>query len=99
MSMKRLFGGTAFEAQIHSHHSECKNVQKPVLTNMNMQRNALPYFQMFAFSFFDGSFICRFWQIICPSSVPRHSISIPKKCYVSETQILIFADVNFCIGK
>ena len=30
MSMKRLFGGTAFEAQIHLHHSECKNVQKPV---------------------------------------------------------------------
>ena len=52
MSTKRLFGGTAFEAQIHSHHSECKNVQKSVLTNVNMQRNDLPYFQMFAFSFF-----------------------------------------------
>ena len=25
--MKRLFGGTAIEAKIHSLHSECKNVQ------------------------------------------------------------------------
>lgn len=78
MSMKRLFGGTAFEAQIHSHHSECKNVQKFVLTNVNMQRNDLPYFQMFAFSFFGGSFICRFLPIFCPPGVPRHSFHISK---------------------
>lgn len=38
MNMKRLFGGTAIEAQMHSLHSECKNVQKPVLTNVNIQR-------------------------------------------------------------
>lgn len=50
--MKRLFGGKAIEAQMHSLHSECKNVQKFVLTNMNWQRNASPYYQMFAFSFF-----------------------------------------------
>ena len=62
MSMKRLFGGTAIEAQMHSLHSECKNVQKSVLTNVNWQRNASPYFQMFAFSFFGGNFICRFWR-------------------------------------
>jgi len=55
--MKRLFGGTAFEAQMHSLHSEFKNVQKSVLTNVNWQRNASPYFQMFAFSFFEGSHI------------------------------------------
>lgn len=78
MSMKRLFGGTAFEAQIHSHHSECKNVQKFVITNVNMQRNDLPYFQMFAFSFFGGSFICRFLPIFCPPGVPRHSFQISK---------------------
>lgn len=35
MSMERLFGGTAIEAQMHSLHSECKNVQKIVLTNVN----------------------------------------------------------------
>lgn len=50
--MKRLFGRTTIEAQMHSLHSECKNVQKLVLTNVNWQRSASPYFQMFAFSFF-----------------------------------------------
>jgi len=78
MSMKRLFGVTAFEAQIHSQNSECKNVQKSVLTNVNMQRNDLPYFQMFAFSFFGGSFICRLLPIFCPPGVPRNSFFIPK---------------------
>ena len=73
MSMKRLFGGTAIEAQMHSLHSEYKNVQKPVLTNVILQRNDLPYFQMFAFSFFGGNFICRFLPIFCPSNVPRHN--------------------------
>lgn len=47
--------------------SECKNEQKSVLTNVNMQRNALPYFQMFAFSFFDGSHIYRFY--VFPPSI------------------------------
>lgn len=51
MSMKRLFGGTAIKAQMHSLHSECKNVQKIMLTNVNWQRNASPYFQMFTCSF------------------------------------------------
>ena len=37
--MKRLFGGTAIEAQMHSLHSERKNVQKSVLTNVKRQRN------------------------------------------------------------
>ena len=47
MSLKSLYGRIEFEAQIHSHHSECKNEQKSVLTNVNRQRNALPHFQMF----------------------------------------------------
>ena len=78
MNMKRLFGGTAIEAQMHSLHSECKNVQKFVLTNVNWQRNASPYFQMFAFSFFGGNVICRFLPIFCPSDVPRHNICTSK---------------------
>ncbi len=38
MSMKRLFGGTAIEAQMHSLLSECKNVQKYVLKSANVQK-------------------------------------------------------------
>ena len=79
MSMKRLFGGTAIEAQMHSLHSECKNVQKSVLTNVNWQRNASPYFQMFAFSFFGGNFICKFLPIFWPADVPRHNFCPSKK--------------------
>jgi len=40
--------------------SECKNEQKSVLTNVNMQRNALPYFQMFAFSFLTAAIFTDF---------------------------------------
>ena len=76
MSTKRLLGGTVLEALFHSHHSVCKNVQKSMLTNVNMQRNDLPYFQMFAFSFFGGRFICRFLPIFCPPGVPQHSFRI-----------------------
>jgi len=78
MSTKRLLEVTVLEALFHSHHSVCKNVQKSMLTNVNMQRNDLPYFQMFAFSFFGGSFICRFLPIFCPPGVPRNSFFIPK---------------------
>jgi hypothetical protein len=50
--MKRLFGETAIEAQMHSLLSDCKNVQKSVLTNVKMQRTGKSILQMFAFSFF-----------------------------------------------
>ena len=50
MSMKRLFGGTAIEAQMHSLHSECKNVQKSALKSVNVQRTGKSILQMFAFS-------------------------------------------------
>ena len=57
MSMKRLFGGTAIEAQMHSLHSDYKNVQKSALKSVNVQRTGKSILQMFAFSFFDGSHI------------------------------------------
>ena len=75
--MKRLFGGTAIEAQMHSLHSKCKNVQKSALKSVNVQRTGKSILQMFAFSFFDGSFICRCLYIFRPSSVPPHSIYPP----------------------
>jgi len=81
MRLKSLYGRIGFEAQIHSHHSECKNEQKSMLTNVNRERNALPHFQMFAFSFFDGSFIGRFLPILRPPSVPRRNIC-PSKFYI-----------------
>jgi hypothetical protein len=70
--MKRLFRGTAFEAQMHSHHNECKNVQKSALKSTNVQRTGKSILQMFAFSFFEGSHICRF----LPISVPQTSLGI-----------------------
>ena len=51
MSMERLFGGTANEAQMQSLHSDCKNVQKYVLKSVNVQRTGKSFLQMFAFSF------------------------------------------------
>ena len=55
--------------------SECKNVQKSALKNVNVQTSA-------KFSFFEGSHICRFLPILRPSSVPRsHYRHPPKRHY------------------
>ena len=52
-------------------HSDCKKVQKSALKSVNMQRTGKAILQMFAFSFFDGSHICRFLPILRPPTVPR----------------------------
>ena len=39
----------------------CNNVQKSALKSANVQRTGKSIFQMFAFSFFEGSHICRFY--------------------------------------
>lgn len=52
-------------------HIDCKKVQKSALKSVNMQRTGKSILQMFAFSFFDGSHICRFLPILRPSTVPR----------------------------
>ena len=51
MSMKRLYGGTTIEAQMHSLHSDCKNVQKSALKSVNVQRTGKTILQMYAFPF------------------------------------------------
>ena len=106
MSMKRPFGGTANEAQMQSLHSECKNVQKSALKSVNVQRTGKSILQMFAFSFFDGSHICRFLPILRPSTIPRSHFRHPKiKAFVLiinhlYLQIVTSAsESRFCVGK
>ena len=79
MSMKRLFGGTAIEAQMHSLHNDCKNVQKSALRSVNVQRTGKTILQMFAFSFFDGSHICRFLPILRPPPSLRVTLDTLKR--------------------
>ena len=59
-------------------HSDCKNVQKSALKSVNVQRTGKSILQMFAFSFFEGSHICRFLPILRPSTVPRSHFRHPK---------------------
>lgn len=59
-------------------HSDCKNVQKSALKSVNVQRTGKSILQMFAFSFFDGSHICRFLPILRPPTVPRSHFRHPK---------------------
>ena len=93
--------GQKLEVALHSLHREYKNVQKSVLTNVNIQRTGKTSLQMFVYFIFDGSFICRFLYIFRPSSVPQHSISPPPviREICADYQVLIFADFTFCIGK
>ena len=70
--------GQKLEVAFHSLHREYKNVQKSVLTNVNIQRTGKSILQMFAFSFFDGSHICRFLPILRPPTVPWSHFSYPK---------------------
>lgn len=58
--------------------SDCKNVQKSVLKSVNVQRTGKSILQIFAFSFFEGSHICRFLPILRPPTVPRSHFSYPK---------------------
>ena len=66
--------GLKWEVALNSLLSDCKNLQKSVLTNVNIQRTGKTSLQMFVYLIFDGSFICRCLYIFRPSSVPRHSI-------------------------
>ena len=59
-------------------HSDCNNVQKSALKSVNVQRTGKSILQMFAFSFFDGSHICRFLPILRPPTVPRSHFRHPK---------------------
>ena len=104
--MKRLLGVTAIEAQMHSLHSECKNVQKSTLKSVNLQRTGKSILQIFAFSFFEGSHICRFLPILRPPTVPRSHFRRPKtKAFMLIISYLYLQIVTsawesrFCIGK
>ncbi len=70
--------GQKLEVALHSLHREYKNVQKSVLTNVNIQRTGKTSLQMFVYFIFDGSFICRFLYIFRPSSVPRSHFGYPE---------------------
>ena len=74
MYLKKL----KLEVTLHTIFSDCKNLQKFVLTNVNIQRTGKTSLQMFVYFIFDGSFICRCLYIFRPSSVPRHSICPPQ---------------------
>ena len=106
MRMKRQFSGIGFETRMHSLHSECKNEPKSMLSNVNRQRNALPCFQMFAFSFFWRQV---HWQILANFASlrrpPRWHLSLQFLHYMllfrySYLQILDSAsESRFCVGN
>ena len=86
--------------------SDCKNVQKSTLKSVNVQRTGKLILQMFAFSFFDGSHICRFLPILRPSTVPRSHFSYPKinifMLIISHLHLQIVTSASesrFCVGK
>lgn len=86
--------------------SDCKNVQKSALKSVNVQRTGKSILQMFAFSFFEGSHICRFLPILRPSTVPRSHFSYPKtKAFtliISHLYLQIVTSASesrFCVGK
>ena len=97
--MKRLLGETAIEAQMHSLHSECKNVQKSALKSVNVQRTGKAILQMFAFSFLKAHIFADF----CIFCVPQPSLGVTldtsQKGIHIDFQLLIFTDSNLCIGK
>ena len=62
--------------------------------------------QMFAFSFFDGSHICRFLPILRPPTVPRSHFRYPKtKAFmliINDLYLQIVTSASesrFCVGK
>ena len=87
-------------------HSDCKNVQKSALKSVNVQRTEKSILQMFAFSFFDGSHICRFLPILRPPTVPRNHFIYPKTnvytLIINHLYLQIVTSASesrFCVGK
>ena len=98
--------GLKLQVALHSLLSDCKNLQKSALTNVNMQKTGKSILQMFAFSFFEGSHICRFLPILRPPTVPRsHFRHLKTKAFILiindlYLQILHSAsESRFCVGK
>ena len=86
--------------------SDCKNVQKSALKSVNVQRTGKSILQMFAFSFFEGSHICRFLPILRPPTVPRSHFRYPKtKAFIliiSHLYLQIVTSASesrFCVKK
>ena len=86
--------------------SDCKNVQKSALKSVNVQRTGKSILQMFAFSFFEGSHICRFLPILRPFTFPRSHFRHPRtKAFTLiindlYLQILYSASESIsCVGK
>ena len=87
-------------------HSDCKNVQKSALKSVNVQRTGKSILQIFAFSFFDGSHICRFLPILRPPTVHQSHFKCPKAraflLIVIHLYLQIVTSVSesrFCVGK
>ena len=87
-------------------HGDCKNVQKSALNSVNVQRTGKSILQMFAFSFFEGSHICRFLPILRPPTGPRSHFSYPKtkayKLIINYLYLQIVTSASesrFCVGK
>lgn len=68
MYLKKL----KLEVTLHTIFSDCKNLQKSVLTNVNIQRTGKTSLQMFAFSFLTAVIFADF----CIFSVPPPSLRI-----------------------
>ncbi len=86
--------------------SDCKNVQKSSLKSVNVQRTGKSFLQMFAFSFFVGSHICRFLPILRPPTVPRsHFRYLKTKVFALIIRHLYLqivtsaSESRFCVGK
>jgi len=75
-------------------------VQKSALKSVNVQRTGKSILQMFAFSFFDGSHICRFLPILRP---PPLSLGVTLVTLIkgisTDYQRLIFADFAHTFGR
>ena len=102
MYLKKL----KLEVTLHTIFSDCKNLQKYVLTKVNIQRTGKTSLQMFVYFIFEGSHICRCLYIFRPSSVPRHSIcSLQLEVYtliISYLYLQILhsaSESRFCVGK
>ena len=81
-------------------------MQKSALKSVNVQRTGKSILQIFAFSIFDGSHICRFLPILRPPTVPRSHFRYPKtKAFtliISHLYLQIVTSASesrFCVGK
>lgn len=79
--------------------NDCQKSTKICVNGCKYTKKTSPYFDVCFFFFFAAASFTDFCQFsVSPASLCVTFV-FPKLCYITGIQLLIFADIRFCVGK